>query len=366
MNTDYQLIDKFFEGSTTPEENAIVLTAIKANPELEEYFITRYRLEYTNEQTDDYGSFIPASSMAADDGRNLCDFQCETFILKKAGVQASEDELANESKTNYWLRGQGTPLYNMGKLLESKGFLVNREYNATLNLLISKLNDGFDIIAVVNGDILTQKEQDILSEDFSLDNNPNHAVIVLGINTNNGTASLYNPANEESVTSYDLNLFLSAWEESKHYMVTVRKKNYPEEYNPQPIDVDDVSLNAELLELTEMIAENAHDIWGKLKREQFEDKLKKDPNYKIYAPKINGDEQEGHNHFYVPYAMLSEKDKDIDRITALGTIKLLKRLGYRLVNINSMYRCPDCGEVIEPSHNFCPNCGRQLTWEDFK
>jgi ribosomal protein L32 len=342
------------------------LTAIKANPELEEYFITRYRLEYTDEQTDDYGSFIPASSIAADDGLNLCDFQCETFILKKAGMEASEDELAGESKTNYWLRDQGTPLYNIGKLLESKGFLVNREYNASLDAVMDGLQDGHDIIVVVNGDILAQKEQDILSEGFSLDSHPNHAVIVLGIDKDAGTVSLYNPADEECVAEYDLNLFLSAWEESKRYTVTVRKKNYPEEYNPQPIDVDDVHLNAELLELIEMIAENAHDIWGKLKKEQFEVKLKANPDYRIYAPMVDGDEQEGHNHFYVPYAMLSEKDKDVDRISVSGTIKLLKRLGYRLVNINGMYRCPDCGEVIEPSHNFCPNCGRQLTWEDFK
>ena len=115
MNIDYQLIDKFFEGNTTAEETVLVLTAISANPDLEEYFITRKRLEYANEQTEDYSSFIPASSMAADDGMNLCDFQCETFILKKAGIVASEDELAIESKTNYWLRGQGTPLYNIGE-----------------------------------------------------------------------------------------------------------------------------------------------------------------------------------------------------------------------------------------------------------
>ena len=366
MNIDYQLIDKFFEGNTTAEETVLVLTAISANPDLEEYFITRKRLEYANDQTEDYSSFIPSSSMAADDGMNLCDFQCETFILKKAGIVASEDELANESKTNYWLRGQGTPLYNIGKLLESKGFWVNRVYNSTLDILIGEIKKNHDVIVVVNGNTLTRTNQDILSDSFNLDNEPNHAVIVLDVNLDKSIVSLYNPANDEDVTEYGLSAFLSAWEESKHYMVSVRKKDYPEEYNPQPIDVSEVNLNAELLELTEMIAENAHDIWGKLKRKELQRFFDNDPGYKIYAPKINGKEQEGHNHFYVPYAMLSEKDKDVDRITALGTIKLLKRLGYRLVNINSMYRCPDCGEVIEPSNNFCPNCGRQLTWEDFK
>ena len=36
------------------------------------------------------------------------------------------------------------------------------------------------------------------------------------------------------------------------------------------------------------------------------------------------------------------------------------------LNINNMYKCPDCGEVLEPGFCFCPGCGKALTWEDFK
>lgn len=365
MNIDYQLMNRFFEGTTTPEETTLVLTAISANPEMEEYFITHKRLEYTNEMLEDYGSFIPASSMAADDGRNLCDFQCEAFILRQSGKDVSDEELAKDSRKNYWLRGQGTPLYNIGKLLESKGFLVARVYDSNMRTLAEKLK-SHSVITVVNGDILTHREPDILSEDFSLDNNPNHAVVILNISDDNGTVSLFNPATESDVTDYPVDLFEDAWAESKHYMVTVREKRFPEEYIPQPMDLSEVNLNPELMELSEMIAENAHDIWGQLKKESYSSVLEKNPDFRIYAERVNGQEQEGHNHYYVPYSMLSEEDKEPDRKTAMGTIKLLKRLGYRLVNINSMYRCPDCGEVIEPSNNYCPNCGRTLTWKDFK
>ena len=244
MDIDYQLIDKFFEGNTTAEETVLVLTAISSNPDLEEYFITRKRLEYANEQTEDYSSFIPASSMAADDGRNLCDLQCEAFILQKAGIGIPKEDLARESKKNYWLRTQGTPLFNMGKLLESKGFIASRVYNASIEVLKQKLK-RHSIIVVVNGDTLENNNQDILSDDFSLDDNPNHAVVVLAIDDALGLVSIYNPAKVDEVSQYDLSIFKEAWEESRNYMVAVRKRK-KNEYIPQPIDTSDVNINPDL------------------------------------------------------------------------------------------------------------------------
>jgi len=362
---DYQLIKRFFEGKTTPEENILVMTAIAVNPELNEYFVTQKRLAYTNDQITDYSSFIPASSLAADDGRNLCDLQCEAFILQKEGITTSEEDLALESKKNYWLRSQGTPLFNMGKLLESKGFLVNRVYEASIEVL-EKMLKRHSVIVVVNGDTLENKSQDILSEDFSLDNNPNHAVVVLAVNKESGQISLFNPAKGDGVSPYDLSIFNNAWEESRNYMVTVRKRK-KNEYNPQPIDTSDVTINPELQELIEMVCENTHDEWavGKLAKAKVDGRVLK--YGRVDGDRITkGGNKMRYSHYFLPYSSLSEEDKEPDRRMVLSTIKLLKRLGYRLVNINSMYRCPDCGEVIEPSHNFCPSCGRQLTWEDFK
>lgn len=365
MSMDYKLVQRFFEGKTTPEETIMVMAAIAVNPELKEFYVTQKRLAYANEQLEDYGSFIPASSLAADDGRNLCDLQCEAFILQKAGIATSEEDLARESKSNYWLRSQGTPLFNMGKLLESKGFLVNRVYNASIDVL-EKMLKRHSVIVVVNGDTLESNCQDILSEDFSLDNNPNHAVVVLGIDKGNGQISLYNPAKADGVILYDLSIFNNAWEESQHYMVTVRKRK-KNEYIPQPIDTSNVNISPELQELIEMVCENTHDEWaiGKLAKAKVDGRVLK------YG-RVDGDRETKsgkkmrYSHYFVPYSSLSEEDKEPDRRMVLSTIKLLKRLGYRLVNINSMFRCPDCGEVIEPSNNFCPNCGRQLTWEDFR
>ena len=39
-------------------------------------------------------------------------------------------------------------------------------------------------------------------------------------------------------------------------------------YTPNPIDTSDVELNSELLELTEKLAEQVHEIWAKGRVEQ--------------------------------------------------------------------------------------------------
>lgn len=356
MTITNEIMERFLQGRTSVEETVEIMAAIAVNPELEESVITHRRMAYANEQMEDYGSFIPVSSMAADDGQNLCDFQCETYILKALGHDIDENVMANESRQNYWLRGEGTPLYNMGKLMEKEGLLVNRRFDATLDDLEEAMQ-SHKVIVVVNGDMLIGKKVDLFSDDFNFDDNPNHAVVVLSIDKEAGNIIIYNPAVQEEATTYDLKRFESAWGESRHYMVTARVKNFPQEYNPQPVDVSKVKLNDDLMELIEVIAENAHDVWAV-------DKMKAGSTY---APlDNNGNEEKGHNHYLVPYFMLSEADKEPDRRMATHTIKLLKRLGYRLVNINSMYRCPDCGEVIEPSNHFCPNCGRELSWEDFR
>lgn len=352
-------IENLRTGQVSPKEFVDILTEVAVNPDMQEVLVNERRSAYISEQLEDYGSFIPASSMAADDGGNLCDFQCESFILHKEGVDVDDEELVSLSRSNYWLQSQGTPLFNMGKLMERHGLLVQRNFNVDLDLLGNLLQDH-SVIVVVNGDVLQEKEIDILSDKFDLNDNPNHAVVVNSINRKNNTVELYNPATDDrgEISKYPLDVFVAAWAESQNYTVTARRKKTPYEYCPQPLDVSSVNINPELMELIELIAENAHDVWAV-------DKIK--AGY-TYAPADEeGKEQSGqHNHYLVPYEMLEEKDKEPDRKMAMQTIKLVKRLGYRLVNINKMYKCPVCGEVVEPSHNFCSNCGNELSWEDFK
>lgn len=353
MNISIEKVDRFLHGETSITETMEVLDAIAADSKLEEYLVTERRLDYVNNQMKEYGSFIPIRSMAADDGKNLCDFQCESYILRSKGINTEESVLSERARHNYWLRGEGTPLYNIGKLLESEGMLVNRCADATMPKLIEDLKEHM-VIAVVSGNTLSGKEIDILDDNFSLEDDPNHAVVVIKVDKDENKITLYDPASREDEHEYSLKLFESAWAESKNYMVTVREKRFPQEFNPQPIDVSNVELDDDLVELTETIAQDVHDIWA----------AKRINEGWSYGTERN-DSKKQHPDL-IPYADLPESEKDYDREMAIHAIKVIKRLGYRIVNINSMYRCPDCSDVIEPSNNFCPNCGRSLSWKDFR
>ncbi len=89
-------------------------------------------------------------------------------------------------------------------------------------------------------------------------------------------------------------------------------------YIPDPMDTSDVLLPEELDDLTEQIAKNVHELWAKRRIEQGwtygaerSDELKQHP-------------------CLIPYEDLPEVEKDYDRGTALGTLKLIVKLGFRI------------------------------------
>lgn len=89
-------------------------------------------------------------------------------------------------------------------------------------------------------------------------------------------------------------------------------------YNPNPIDTSGVVLQKELLDLTEKIAENTHDVWAKnriehgwIYGEARNDELKTTP-------------------CLVPYNELPDSEKEYDKNTSLETIKLIITLGYSI------------------------------------
>ena len=90
-------------------------------------------------------------------------------------------------------------------------------------------------------------------------------------------------------------------------------------YYPNPIDTSDVIMPEELIALTEKIAENVHDVWaaGRIAEGW------------TYAPDKDADKKV--TPLLVPYSELPESEKDYDRNTALETIKLIIKMGYRIV-----------------------------------
>ncbi len=89
-------------------------------------------------------------------------------------------------------------------------------------------------------------------------------------------------------------------------------------YTPKPVNTDGVVLPQELLELTERIAENVHDIWAKGRiKDGWTYGESRDDNAKT-TPCL------------VPYDELSEAEKEYDRNTAMETLKLIVALGYKI------------------------------------
>lgn len=87
-------------------------------------------------------------------------------------------------------------------------------------------------------------------------------------------------------------------------------------YSPEPVDTSTVVLSDDLLKLTELLAENAHDNWaaqriseGWTYGPQRDDIAKKHP-------------------CLVPYSDLPESEREYDRRTALQTLKAIVALGY--------------------------------------
>ena len=89
-------------------------------------------------------------------------------------------------------------------------------------------------------------------------------------------------------------------------------------YIPEPVDTKDIILPEDLLELTEKIAENVHDIWAQGRIAEGW----------TYGEKI--DDEKKQTPCLVEYAELTEGEKEYDRNTALETLKLIVALGYKI------------------------------------
>ena len=93
------------------------------------------------------------------------------------------------------------------------------------------------------------------------------------------------------------------------------KKNYV----PQPVDTSGIQLPEELNDLVEQMAKNVHEVWAQSRMEQGweygderSDALKQHP-------------------CLVPYEELPEVEKAYDRDTSLETLKLICKLGFKIV-----------------------------------
>lgn len=89
-------------------------------------------------------------------------------------------------------------------------------------------------------------------------------------------------------------------------------------YQPKPIDTSDIRIPEELLPLVEKIAKNVHEVWALARLQEGW----------VYGEKR--DDEKKITPCLIPYEELPEIEKEYDRRTAMATIKLAIKLGFKI------------------------------------
>lgn len=93
-------------------------------------------------------------------------------------------------------------------------------------------------------------------------------------------------------------------------------------YIPQPIDTTDIQLPEELNPLLEAMAKNVHEIWAQERIAQG------------WTYGENRDDAQKHHPCLIAYEDLPEQEKVYDRNTSVETLKLILKLGFKIIQAN--------------------------------
>jgi len=316
-----ELLAAFLDGNTSEEETNAILQAMKTDKSLRETLDIALKADpciATSDVAEAAHSIslrqetfdeLPMLKLAAESSENICSVLCEAYVLHRRNVSFDRDSLISTARDNHWLKAEGVPLHAIGQLLALNGLIVSRKYDGSLEYIAEALSKDDDVIVAVDCDKLYSNLPDE-------ENAANHAVVVTAVDSKAGAVTIYDPLHDRHLTVVS-HQFEQAWRESGYYMVCVLRS--VEEYNPQPICLDNIPLTDNLLELREAIAENAHDVWAAAR-------IKDGWTYGT----VRDDEKKKHPDL-IPYSALPDSEKEYDRIMAFDTIRLVKKLGFDIV-----------------------------------
>lgn len=353
MIIDNELLAAYAEGSVSQDEREAVRQYLAENPgmmesvlfamddfvddenqvadakhyEMDEYIKNLGTMLDEMEQKPSF--YLPMTAMAAYNTiDNLCVIRCEGIAMRHFGLDVSDEQLVEESKSKGWLQAEGTALHNIGRLSGLRGLSVSHRYQCCLDDIRASLSANNIVIAAVDGNELTGNYAAEQDKDVEHGMTPNH-VIIINIITEDSII-ITDSATPEQLNVYPLPQFLDAWEDSGNYLTVISNSN---EYTPHPIRLDDVDVEEELLELQEAIAENAHEVWAATRYGEGW----------TYGPFRDDDKKQ--NPDMIPYNLLPESEKEYDRLMAMNTIKLVKKLGWEFVKKDT---------TIKKSRRACP------------
>lgn len=316
-----ELVAKFISGNVSFDEWVTVVAAMEKYPELKsivessrriiEQFPIRHVLANPAAMTVSMRLRpLPAMRLAASGEANDCVVKCEQYVLEKRGGKSQYKELYKQAQRHDWLRSEGTPLYNIGRLLEMASLSVARQFNGSLDTICQELKSGCSIIVALNAERLYAGKRTRNKAEA------NHAVVVLEANTDDDYVEIYDPQSKQATDRYPVDIFMNAWRPAKCYFVSIIERGV-RPYTPHPEYVARVKLPEQVASIADMLAENAHEIWAagrqsEAKRKGAKAKPVEDP-------------------FMKPFHELSAAKRKTDYLSALNTIKLIYKLGFIIV-----------------------------------
>lgn len=149
-----------------------------------------------------------------------CAVAAQEFVLEDLlDREFSEGELRNLAEQNGWYSENGTPMEDVGNILEAFGLNVEKHQGGTIQDIEHCLENGGNVIIGVDADEIWYRDNDI----FGPGDDANHAVEVIGIDYNNPDGPMVilndsgNPNGCGSMVPMDQ--FMDAWEDSDFFMV---------------------------------------------------------------------------------------------------------------------------------------------------
>lgn len=157
--------------------------------------------------------------------QNSCAIACQEFVAEQLlDREFTEEELIQLATERGWYDpATGTPVSDVGNILEELGLEVERQNGVTLEELSEMLDNGEKVIVGVNNMVLVNP---------AMANIPgmtaNHAVQVIGIDASdpdNIQVILNDPGVENGQgIRHDLDTFMKAWNTSGNFTVSADKE----------------------------------------------------------------------------------------------------------------------------------------------
>lgn len=156
---------------------------------------------------------------------DTCDIKSEQLILESKGIQITETELRDESMAHDWYHpGMGTPLEDVGNLLELHGMTVERHINGTISDLLDDLSQERQIIVGLDsGELWTPGIYEQF-EDIIHGLQADHALLFSGFSvdplTGEQNVILTDPGTGDALIDYPADQFLDAWNDSGCFYIS--------------------------------------------------------------------------------------------------------------------------------------------------